>query len=258
MKIPADLPASLAPLRDLPWTEITHGRSSCTVWRIALSDGNAVFLKVEDLHAHAELSGEIERLNWLTRMGFKAPRVVDTEQTSSRLFLLMTAVPGDDLTHYIDRPGDFVRAYAQGLKRLHALDPTHCPFDQSLDAQLAAAEARMRAGLVDESDFDTDRKGWSAGQVLDWLHRNRPETGKLIVTHGDASTPNILAQDGRFSGVIDCGRLGRADVWQDLALACRSIAYNVGQEHVAPFLAAYGAEWDAKLYEYYCTLDEMF
>jgi len=258
MSVPDDLPQSLAPLRDLPWTEITLGKSSCDVWRIALADGNSVFLKAERLHPLAELPGEIERLNWLTGMGFKAPRVVDAEQVGSRLFLLMTAVPGADLTHYIDRPGDFVRAYAQGLKRLHALDPANCPFDHSLEARLAEAEARMRAGLVDEDDFDTERQGWTAARVLDWLHRHRPETGDRIVTHGDASAPNILAQQGRFSGIIDCGRLGRADVWQDLALACRSIAYNIGREHVAPFLAAYGAEWDEAKYRYYCTLDEMF
>ena len=94
MSVPDDLPQSLAPLRDLPWTEITLGKSSCDVWRIALADGNSVFLKAERLHPLAELPGEIERLNWLTGMGFKAPRVVDAEQVGSRLFLLMTAVPG--------------------------------------------------------------------------------------------------------------------------------------------------------------------
>ncbi|MCW5722580.1 MAG: aminoglycoside 3'-phosphotransferase [Devosia sp.] len=258
MTLAADLPQSLAPLRELAWTPITLGKSPCEVWRIALPDGNAVFLKAESLHDLAELPGEIERLNWLTRMGFKAPRVVDAEKTSSRLFLLMTAVPGTDLTHYTDRPGEVVRAYAQGLKRLHALDPTHCPFDHGLDARLAQAEARMKAGLVDEADFDTAREGWTAAQVLDWLHRHRPPSGPLIVTHGDASAPNILAEDGRFSGFVDCGRLGRADMWQDLALACRSIAHNIGQEHVAAFLAAYGAEWDPQLHDYYCMLDEMF
>ena len=204
------------------------------------------------------MPGEVERLNWLTRMGFKAPRVIDAEQANDRLWLLMSSVPGKDLTHYTAEPETFVRAYAQGLKRIHALDTTNCPFDHRVEARLAEGEARAVAGLVDETDFDTDRKGWSAQLVLDWLRTNRPEPGKMIVTHGDASTPNILALDGRFSGMVDCGRMGLADVWQDLALACRSIKYNVGQEHIAPFLAAYGAEWDEAKYRYYCTLDELF
>lgn len=258
MTKPLDLPESLSPLRDLDWTEITIGESASSVWRIRLGDGNAVFLKSEPIHAQAELPGEIERLNWLTKMGFKSPRVIDAEQGNNRLWLLMSAVPGDDLTHYTNRPTEFVRAYAQGLKRMHALDPTHCPFDHSLEARLVEAEARLDAGLVDDTDFDTEREGWTGTQVLDWLKANRPPEGELIVTHGDASTPNILAEDGRFSGMIDCGRTGRADVWQDLALACRSIAYNVGEEHVAAFLKSYGAEWDEAKYRFYCALDEMF
>jgi len=255
---PDNLPESLSPLRDLDWSPINIGESIASVWRIALADGTAVFLKSEPLHALAELPGEIERLNWLTSMGFKAPRVIDAEQGAEDLWLLMSAVPGRDLTHYLDQPDTFVRAYAQGLKRLHALDTTTCPFDHGIDARLAEAEARLEAGLVDESDFDDERSGWTAGQVLDWLKANRPQPRQQIVTHGDASTPNILALDGRFSGMVDCGRTGLADVWQDLALACRSIEYNLGREHVRPFLAAYGAEWDEARYRFYCALDEMF
>jgi len=258
MSTPIDLPESLSPLRDLDWTEITLGKSASSVWRIALADGNSVFLKTEAVHPLAELPGEIERLNWLTRMGFKSPRVIDAEQTQNRLWLLMSAVPGEDLTRYLDRPADVVRAYAQGLKRMHALDPAQCTFDHAIEARLVEAEARLAAGLVDESDFDTDRQGWTGAQVLDWLKANRPQDGELIVTHGDASAPNIMALDGRFSGMLDCGRMGRANVWQDLAIACRSIAFNIGQDHVASFLKAYGAEWDETKYRFYCTLDEMF
>ncbi|GAB5427186.1 MAG: aminoglycoside 3'-phosphotransferase [Devosia indica] len=255
---PEDLPESLGPLRDLPWTRITIGRSTCDVWRIALGDGNAVFLKAETVHPLGELPGEIERLNWLTRMGFKAPRVVDAEQGSNRLWLLMSAVPGADLTHYDKEPEIVVRAYAQALKRLHALDATTCPFDHSIDTRLTLAEQRLAAGLVDETDFDAERLGRTGEQVLEWLHANLPETGDTIVTHGDACTPNILAVDGRFSGIVDCGRLGTAIVWQDLAIACRSIRDNIGKEHIAPFLAAYGAVWDEAKFRFYCTLDEMF
>ncbi|KKB09646.1 hypothetical protein VE26_07165 [Devosia chinhatensis] len=248
----------MSPLRDLNWREITLGKSGCSVWRIALNDGNAVFLKAEPIHPLAELPGEIERLNWLTRMGFKSPRVIDTEQTQDRVWLLMSAVPGEDLTRYTARPDVFVRAYAQGLKRIHALDPAQCPFDHHPDNRLEEARQRLEAGLVDEGDFDVEHEGWSAQQVYDWLFANRPSIGTRVVTHGDASTPNILAQDGRFSGLVDCGRVGVADVWQDLTIACRSIRYNVGEEHVATFLAAYGTEWDEAKYRFYNTLDELF
>lgn len=258
MTVPSDLPESLSPLRDLAWSEISIGKSPASVWRITLSDATTVILKSEPVHPLSELPGEIERLNWLTRMGFKAPRVIDAEQSADRLWLLMSAVPGADLTNFTDRPDLVVRAYAQGLKRMHALDPAQCPFDHSLDARLALAEQRVAAGLVDESDFDTEHEGWTARQVFDWLVANRPGEGALIVTHGDASAPNLMMDDERFSGVVDCGRLGRADVWQDLTIACRSIAYNLGQPHAEAFLATYGVAWDAAKYRFYSALDEMF
>ena len=113
----ADLPESLSPLRDLVWTPINIGESGATVWRITLGDGNAVFLKSEPLALLSELPGEIERLNWLTRMGFKAPRVIDAEQSGDRLWLLMSAVPGQDLTHYLDQPETFIRAWRARLRR---------------------------------------------------------------------------------------------------------------------------------------------
>ncbi|WEJ56867.1 APH(3') family aminoglycoside O-phosphotransferase [Devosia sp. FJ2-5-3] len=258
MTIPANLPESFGPLASLDWAPITHGRSGAHVWRILLGDGNSVFLKTEELHPLGELPGEIERLSWLTRMGFKAPRVIDAEQSADRVWLLMSAVPGEDLTHYPDRPDEFVRIYAQGLKRIHALDPTNCTFDHGIDARLALAAQRLAAGLVDETDFDAQRLGRPPADLLAWLHDNRPEVGTPIVTHGDASTPNVLALAGRFSGLVDCGRMGVADVWQDLAIAARSIADNIGEEHVPKFFRAYGAEFNPHRYEFYCTLDEFF
>lgn len=258
MTKPADLPESFGPLANLDWTKITMGRSDAEVWRIVLGDGNAVFLKTETRPQAPELPGEIERLNWLTKMGFKAPRVIDAEQSGDRIWLLMSAVPGEDLTHYVDRPTEFVRIYAQGLKRIHALDPTHCPFVRDIPGQLALASQHLDAGLVDVGDFDKERIGRAPADLLAWLRDNIPEVTTPIVTHGDACTPNILALDGRFSGLVDCGRLGVADVWQDLALACRSIRDNIGQDHVAAFLKAYGADWDRHRYDFYCTLDEFF
>jgi len=258
MTLPADLPDQFAKLARQDWTSITIGKSGARVWRVSLNGGNVVFLKSEPKHPLAELPREIERLTWLTRMGFKAPRVVDTGESGDGLWLLMTAVPGQDLTHWAQDQTEFVRIYAQGLKRLHALDPRSCPFDHSIDQRLADAQARADAGLVDETDFGPDQQGWSAAAVLDWLHHNKPASSGSIVTHGDPSAPNILASEGRFSGMVDLARLGVADLWQDLAIACRSIQHNIGADYVAPFLESYGAEWDETRYRYYNALDNLF
>lgn len=251
------LPHALKPLESHEWTPITIGRSGASVWKIAMGE-SGMFLKAEPNAELAEMPGEVLRLDYLADMGFPAPRIVDHVEADDFHWLLMTAVRGEDLTHATDKPEELVQVMADGLKRLHALDPAHCQFDHRLDRRLADAEANLRAGRVDEDDFDTAHEGWTGEQVFDWLVENKPRTGELVVTHGDASLPNLLALNGRFSGIVDCSRLGVADRWQDLALACSSLEYNGGKALVADFLAAYGAEFDEERYAYYTALDEMF
>jgi len=252
-----DLPARLASLLGHERLPITLGRSDAAVWRFEGAE-ETLFLKAEAIHPLSELPGEAQRLRWLGDTPIAAPDVRASFAEDGFNWLLMTALPGADLTQLVDRPEDLRNALATGLRALHALDLSGCPFDHRLDAKLAAGAANVAAGRVDETDFDEARDGWTARQVLAWLLEHRPASEDLVVCHGDACLPNIMAEGRDFTGIIDCGRLGVADRWQDLALACRSLIYNCGPEHVAPFLAAYGAAWDEDRYRYYCTLDELF
>jgi aminoglycoside 3'-phosphotransferase-2 len=254
------LPAQLVPLLGQDRHEITLGRSDALVWRFTGRDeGEALFLKAEANHPLTELPGEAQRLQWLAGTGIPGPSLRASFDEGDYHWLLMTALPGSDLTQLVERPEALRNALATGLRALHALDPATCPFDHRLDVKLALGAANAAAGRVDETDFDETRSGWTAQRVVDWLVHHRPAGGEdLVVTHGDASLPNIIALDDAFAGFVDCGRLGVADRWQDLAIACRSLIYNCGGEHVAPFLATYGAEWDEERYRYYCTLDELF
>ena len=251
------LPHALKPLEAHEWTPITIGKSGASVWRIAMGE-SALFLKAEPNVDLAEMPGEVLRLDYLAEMGFPAPRIVDHVEADDFHWLLMTGVKGEDLTHVTGKPEVLVEVMADAIKRLHALDPAHCPFDHRLERRLQDAEANLLAGRVDESDFDTAHVGWTGRQVFDWLQAHKPRESHMVVTHGDASLPNLMALNGRFSGVVDCSRLGVADRWQDLALACSSLEYNGGKALVADFLAAYGAEFDEERYAYYISLDEMF
>lgn len=251
------LPGPLAHLASWSWQRITLGQSDAAVWRLHKKD-DVLILKSAPAHPLSEMPGEIARLQWLAGTDVPAPVIKDAFDAEGLHWLLMTALPGQDLTEMVDRPDAVVHILAESLKALHALDIATCPFDHRLENRLATGTRHVAAGLVDEDDFDEAHVGWTAQSVLDWLLTNRPQTHNRVVTHGDASLPNIMGNQGAFSGVIDCGRVGIADPWQDLTIACRSLEFNCGKAHVGKFLAAYGADWDEERYRYYNALDELF
>jgi aminoglycoside phosphotransferase len=121
---------------------------------------------------------------------------------------------------------------------------------------MAEARERTRLGLVDQSDFDEVRRGRAATEVLVELLAKRPATEDIVFTHGDYCLPNVFVSP---LGFIDCGRAGRADRYQDLALAARSVAYNLGPEWVVALWEAHGHDTpDEEKLAFYTLLDEFF
>lgn len=236
------------------------GESGADVFRIRPGKGQDLFLKSEPLGVLNELPDEIARLRWLNQHGLPAPSVLDTATENHRHWLLMTALPGHDLASATDlAPEQIVGIMATALRTLHQAPVAECPFDHRLDARIAAAQARARAGLVDETNFDEQRQGRTAMDLLQELLSSRPMAADdLVVTHGDACLPNFMADAGAFTGFLDCGRLGISDRFQDLALAARSIDRNLGGAWVAPFFREYGVLPDERRIAFYCLLDEFF
>jgi aminoglycoside phosphotransferase len=249
--------------------EVGTGESAASVIRFERSTGAPVFLKSRAFEPSSRarpLFDEAERLGWMHAVGLLVPAVLQYHEWKNREYLLLSALSGVDAS--TPRPKEqhsaIVFALAVGLRTLHATNISACPFDQSRRVRVAAAEANVRAGIVNESDFDEVRAGRSASDLYAELTASPPATEDRVFTHGDYCLPNVLlADDGKggytISGFVDCGNAGIADPYQDLALCARSIAFNLGPELVPVLFARYGLDRidEAKL-RYYQLLDEFF
>jgi aminoglycoside 3'-phosphotransferase-2 len=234
------------------------GKSNATVHR-----AGTTFVKTMAPTWDRGLDAEHARLQWLatTAMAGHAPEVVEFAAAEARL--VTTAVAGVDAATRVERGddgGDLARRMGAALRALHdGLDPSACPFDERLDAKLAACRRRIEEGGVDADDFEPEYAGRSPEQVLDELRATRPRHEDLVVTHGDWCWPNVVFDDengGRW-GMVDVGALGVACRWYDLGIGCRSTAHNAGDGAVAHFLAGYGVEADDERIRYYVLVDEL-
>lgn len=255
-ELPPPLPSELR--RSLPaarWERVAVGESGAGVWRSA-----RFVLKVQARGLPQTLFAERERLRWFAGR-LPVPPLAGYAVDAEREFLVMTRLPGIDLSHpdAVLHAARNTRLMALALRELHALPIQECPFDMTLPTRLKQARELLERGLVDESDFDDEHLGRSGAELLAELVRTRPAKEDLVVTHGDACCPNFIGQGELLSGLIDLGRAGIADRHMDLALAHRSIGRNYGPEHAEAFLDAYGRELvDEGKLAYYRLLDELF
>jgi aminoglycoside 3'-phosphotransferase-2 len=254
--IPADLEAKL---RGYVMRRHSIGQSRDHVFQFDAPERPSLIAKLFE-RANADVAQrEVARLHWLRHAGVPAPRILTVSRTATHDWLLMECLPGTNAVDSAEQPAVKVRCLAEALVNLHALAIETCPFDETLAVKLSRAQANVRAGIVDELDFDDDHRGLTADLLFEQLAALRSESEDLVVAHGDASMPNFMLDRGLFAGFVDCSRLGRSDRYQDLAICSRSIKSNLGVAWVAPFLRAYGLqEVDEKCMRFYRMLDEFF
>ncbi len=239
------------------WERVRTGESGAGVWK---SGRYVVKVQARGGWPVSTLQQERERLRWLSGR-VPVPRVVGYEVAGGHEYLAMTRIPGLDASDpdVLLHPERLVSLLARALRELHALPVRECPFNMSLPVTLARARERVAAGVVDEADFDEERRGHTAVGVFNELVRTRPQAEDLVVTHGDACLPNFIVNGEYIDGLIDVGRAGLADRHADLALTHRSLTRNLGAGHAEQFLDLYGrGRLDPHRLAYYRLLDELF
>jgi len=235
-----EVPQSVAVFADgAPITPVWRNSVGGLTFRVEreATKGGACFVKWNPSGSGESLAAEERRLDWL-RDRFAVPRVVASGRGADGEWLATAAIEAESAVspHWKARPDAAARAMGTGLRRLHdAVDPADCPFDWSVAARIADAEA---AGLA----------------VPELLH-DPPSVDRLVVCHGDPCAPNTLVDvHGGFAGLVDLARVGVADRWADLAVGSWSLEWNFGDGFESAFFEAYGIAPDAERIAYYRAL----
>lgn len=133
--------------------------------------------------------------------------------------------------------------------------------DQSLTNRLKQAEFHVTHGMVDMESWDDDiQKGRfkTPSDLLHYLKAHQPKED-LVFSHGDLTFENMIVDSDHQVGLIDLGRMGYADRYQDLALAYRSLLYETGDQKLAKDLFQHlNLDLDEEKLDYYLLLDELF
>ncbi len=213
------------------------------------------FLKTARGAAMEVLRREHDVLQFLNgRYAAPKPEAFDVDERKNSL--LTSFIDGATVAGIVASPeappaAAFIPLLIDHLKQIHALSVYVVPFRPTLAGRMAVARERAAGGFATPAQ-------------LERLLALRPKTPEdLVFTHGDFSLTNlILADEDTLAGVVDWGRAGIADRYQDLALFVRSFAdhTHLPREEVIPLVAkAYGLETlDPEKLAFYELLDEFF
>ena len=207
---------------------------------------------IEKSGSSLELAREAAVLEWCSG-SLPVPRVLAYKPGS----ITMSVMPGVSL---LEAPmEEAMQAMIRALHLIHSIPVGGCPFDAGWELRLSEGEANIRAGLIDESDFDEDNVGRSPSDILAELRSMPPLPETCCFTHGDACLPNFLTHCGELTGIIDVGRAGVTHPAQDWALALRSFRANFGsagerllRQHLPP------DSQNEELLRRFRLLDELF
>lgn len=261
LKLPSNIETLL---KEKPYTVDGIGLSGSAV-RIY----DDAVLKIQ--HVSTETDNEYKLLKFFSERNL-APQVIAREVVDGLDFLLMEKCNGTMLcdSEFLRNPRRLTEIAKGVLHTLWNMDVSSCPVDMTLKNKLKLAEYNVTHNLVDlanvnPSTFGVDGRFANPEKLLAWLIANQPRED-LAVTHGDFCLPNVFF-DGARAKVIDVGRGGVADKYQDIALLYRSLRDNLGGHYGGAyfgeldeqmFFSVLGITPDWDKIDYYILLDELF
>lgn len=228
------------------------------------------YAKAVPVENAGDLAAERDRSAWLAEAGLPVAAVLDWYVTDDAACLITRAVPGvpaDQLD-----AGALCRAWpsiTNLVRGLHGIPVAGCPFDRSLAmmmplARQTVAENRVQAEFLPERLQHTPPAAILQQLEEELSQRQQQERDDLVVCHGDLCLPNILIDSGtlHISGLIDLGRVGRADPYADIALLLANARETWPDELTArsadhDFAEEYGIDLDSERQRFYLLLDPL-
>lgn len=158
-----------------------------------------------------------------------------------------------------------IEYYAKLIKQFHQIDYSDFFDYNTLDVKLKHTQYNVKHHLVKTQYFERELQGKSAQEVYDLMMSLMPKDFDLVLCHGDVCMPNFLIDHGKLSGWIDVIGCGVNDRHLDLAIALRTLRYNLEamgltltKDYKQLFIKSYGIDvLDENKIKFYILLDEL-
>lgn len=165
--------------------------------------------------------------------------------SSGKDWLLTRRVPGEDCTfhRYLADPVVLCDTFADILRNLHETEGGNCPVKDRTGDYLVSVETGFKQGRFDASIFADYLPFSDASAAWKYLQENAGKLKNDTLIHGDYCLPNVILNDGKFSGFIDLGNSGMGDRHIDLFWGAWTLWYNLKTfDYTDRFFDAYGRD----------------